>query len=110
MMRYFKDQSDGYYVFTGEPQQGWIEITKAEYDAANPPPPLPPLQQRIDNLVRTQTQGQIENELMLEGLMAGLLGGAIATGTTEAQLESRNSAYRNGKLLRAAIAAMRAAG
>jgi hypothetical protein len=93
----------GIYANAQRPDHEWVESATLWV-------PSKPLQQRIDELVHTQTQGQIQNELMLEGLMAGLLGGAIATGLTEPQLESRNSAYRNGKLLRAAIAAMRAAG
>lgn len=70
--------------------------------------PTPSLQERIDALVRQQSQGQIQNELMLEGLMAGLLGGHLATGGTEPDLVTRNSAYRMGKQLRVAIATLRA--
>jgi len=35
MMRYFKDHNDGVYI-AATPVDGWIEITKSEYDLLNP--------------------------------------------------------------------------
>lgn len=95
-------------IYAGEMRFGDREATQAEIDAWNLAR-QPALQQRIDAYVSTQTQGQIQNELQLEGLMAGLLGAQLGSGGTEADLVLRNSAYRLGKQLRAAIAAMRAA-
>lgn len=73
-----------------------------------PPPVNIPisLQQEIDAKCR---QYEIANELTLEGLMAGILGCALAQGITEPQLEAANLGYRAGKQLRIEIAAMRAA-
>lgn len=69
-----------------------------------------PLQERIDAFVRTTSGGRVQNELQLDGLTAGLLGVHLASGGTETQLEASNSAYRQAKQLRAAVAAMRAQG
>lgn len=109
----FTDGSGGYYetMVTDENDVPAWAVGMTRTDIVPPPtPPLAPLQQRIDNFVEAQTQGQIRNELQLEGLMAGLLGVHLASGGTEPDLELRNSAYRMGKQLRAAVAAMRAIG
>ena len=92
------------------------EVSEREYTAeelaaiAATPVPVVPLQERIDAFVRRTSGGRIDNELQLEGLTAGLLGVHLAMGGTEPQLEANNSAYRQAKQLRAAVAAMRAAG
>lgn len=44
-MAYFKDKNDGYYVCDKSiAQSDWIEITKYEYDIANPILVVPPSQ------------------------------------------------------------------
>lgn len=113
-MKYFKDSFDGVYALGNEvqPSPFWIEISEQDYLMLNPPPApvVVPLQDRIDAFIRQATNGRIDNEIQLEGLTAGLLGVHLAMGGTEPQLEVSNSAYRQAKQLRAAVAAMRAQG
>lgn len=86
--------------------QVWLALGNTP-DPADPIP-LPSIQQTVDEFVRTATNGQVQNELTLEGLMAGLVGGAATQGITEPQLEAANAAYKLGKQIRAQIAIMRA--
>lgn len=113
-MKYFKDSFDGVYALGDkvQPSLTWIEISEQEYLMLNPPPApvVVPLQARIDEFVRQTSGGRVDNELQLEGLTAGLLGAHLAMGGTEPQLEVSNSAYRQAKQLRAAVATMRAQG
>lgn len=88
--------------------QRWI-------DSGNTPLPIeapsePPLQDRIDAFVRQNSGGRIDNEMQLEASTASILALHLVLGGTEPQLEASNSAYRQAKQLRAAVANMRAQG
>lgn len=72
--------------------------------------PQPPLQERIDAFVRQKSGGRIDNEVQLEASAASILALHLVLGGTEEQLVVENSAYRQAKQLRAAVAAMRAQG
>jgi hypothetical protein len=76
MMRYFKDQGDGYYVFDGDPRPDWTEITKAEFDANNPTPPAPKInsvtmRQARQALLRAGKLTQVESAI---AAMTGIAG------------------------------------
>lgn len=101
--RNVEGQIIGIYENQQREGQEWVEVATL-YVA-----PLP-LQDRIDAFIRQTSGNRINNELQLEGLTAGLLGAHLASGYTEPQLEAANSAYRQAKQLRAAVAAMRAQG
>lgn len=110
----YKDQNDGYYLLPQEvtPWDGLVEIAQEEYEAANlsSGPVVLPLQDRIDTFIRESTGGKIPNEIQLESSAASILALHLVTGGTEPDLVVENSAYRQAKQLRAAVAAMRAAG
>lgn len=97
------------FLYQGDCRPGDREATPPQEIAAWEAAKAPSEQQQIDDFVRVQSAGQIQNELMLEGLMAALFGAAASQGVSEAQLEAGNVAYRMGKQLRQSIAAMRAA-
>lgn len=108
-----KDASGSVVAF-GPDDEGYQPTvpTGGSIETSEQMPPIQPipLQERIDAFVRQASSGRVQNELQLEGLTAGLLGVHLASGGTEPQLEVSNSAYRQAKQLRAAVAAMRAQG
>lgn len=106
----FKRLADSAYIPFDQGNRDYVDYLAWIADGGVPEPadavPEPTLQQRID--AECQKYG-IANEITLEGLMAGLLAGALVTGMTEAQLEQANPAFNMGKQLRALFVTWRAA-
>jgi len=109
-MRYFKDSADGFYSAADDvqPLDVWVEITEAEWLAANPQQQSDPkyaIRAQIDQLLYI---AGVSQDWHLDAMMAGMVALAATQGISEPDLYSVNPGYKQVKDVSEQIKALRA--
>jgi hypothetical protein len=118
MMRYYKDNADGFYALMdgAEPSAGWVRITDEEAEALcpKPPAPTPPTKAERIRALESQAadaQAKVTRQALLALALEKACADPAAQGLTQSQvhefLMTQDNGYRALFLLEQEVQAIR---